>query len=297
MNSKLFEKETEYWHSIVEENLAKTIPIQQDFPPVIFDAMRYSLFQPCKRLRPIALLSACHSINGEYENAIPFAMAIEMIHTYSLIHDDLPAMDNDDFRRGTLTNHKMFGEDIAILAGDGLLTYSAEYMSKYCLDNLKKENILAMHKIMQSAGIQGMLAGQVADVYYENKEVSNEILNFIHINKTAKMISVSFEVGAIIGQASDEICELYRLAGEKLGMAFQIIDDVLDVTSTTEVLGKPVGSDEKNNKTTYVTLFGIEQSKDLAKTLTYESIDLLRETQNNVDFLINLSNYLLSRIN
>lgn len=279
----------------IEAALEKSVPEQQEFPPVIFEAMRYSLMAGGKRLRPMMVLAACEAVGGKKEDALPFACALEMIHTYSLIHDDLPAMDNDDYRRGRLTSHKVFGEDMAILAGDGLLHHAMETMADACLKNPTPQTTGAMKAIAHGAGIFGMLTGQVVDVHFEGKPLDIETLDFIHLHKTAAMIRGALEAGAIVGGADKETAEQFGLAGEKIGVAFQILDDILDVTSTLEELGKPIHSDEKNEKTTYVTLFGIEKSREIAAKLSDEAIDIWEKQGESCEFLLELTKYLLTR--
>ncbi|MDO4531770.1 MAG: polyprenyl synthetase family protein, partial [Bacillota bacterium] len=213
----------------IEGALEKCIPEQQDFPPVIYEAMRYSLLAGGKRLRPMMVLAACEAVGGKAEDALPFACALEMIHTYSLIHDDLPAMDNDDYRRGRLTNHKVFGEDMAILAGDGLLHHAMETMADACVKNPCPQTVGAMGAIAHGAGIYGMLTGQVVDVHLEGKPLDHKTLEFIHTHKTAAMIRAALEAGAICGGADEKTVAQFALAGEKIGVAFQILDDILDV--------------------------------------------------------------------
>ena len=279
----------------IEAALEKSVPEQQEFPPVIFEAMRYSLMAGGKRLRPMMVLAACEAVGGKKEDALPFACALEMIHTYSLIHDDLPAMDNDDYRRGRLTSHKVFGEDMAILAGDGLLHHAMETMADACLKNPTPQTTGAMKAIAHGAGIFGMLTGQVVDVHFEGKPLDIETLDFIHLHKTAAMIRGALEAGAIVGGADKETAEQFGLAGEKIGVAFQILDDILDVTSTLEELGKPIHSDEKNEKTTYVTLFGIEKSREIAAKLSDEAIAIWKKQGESCEFLLELTKYLLTR--
>lgn len=279
----------------IEAALERSVPEQQEFPPVIFEAMRYSLMAGGKRLRPMMVLAACEAVGGKKEDALPFACALEMIHTYSLIHDDLPALDNDDYRRGRLTSHKVFGEDMAILAGDGLLHHAMETMADACLKNPTPQTTGAMKAIAHGAGIFGMLTGQVVDVHFEGKPLDIETLDFIHLHKTAAMIRGALEAGAIVGGADKEIAEQFGLAGEKIGVAFQILDDILDVTSTLEELGKPIHSDEKNEKTTYVTLFGIEKSREIAAKLSDEAIDIWKKQGESCEFLLELTKYLLTR--
>ena len=279
----------------IEAALEKSVPEQQEFPPVIFEAMRYSLLAGGKRLRPMMVLAACEAVGGRKEDALPFACALEMIHTYSLIHDDLPAMDNDDYRRGRLTSHKVFGEDMAILAGDGLLHHAMETMADACVKNPTPQTTGAMKAIAHGAGIFGMLTGQVVDVFMEGKPLDIETLDFIHIHKTAAMIRGALEAGAVCGGADGETVAQFGLAGEKIGVAFQILDDILDVTSTLEELGKPIHSDEKNQKTTYVTLFGIEKSREIAAKLSDEAIAIWEKQGESCAFLLELTKYLLTR--
>ena len=288
-------KQMNQWIAYIEEKLKEFMPEQGKFPPVIFEAMAYSLFAGGKRLRPMMLLAACEAVGGNKEEAVPFACAMEMIHTYSLIHDDLPAMDNDDYRRGRLTNHKVFGEDMAILAGDGLLHHAMEVMADACYNNPSRKTTGAMQAIAHGAGVHGMLIGQVVDVFYEGKPLEANILEFIHINKTAAMIRASLKAGAILGGATDAVAESFALAGEKIGVAFQILDDILDVTSTMEELGKPIHSDERNEKTTYVTLYGIEKSREIACKLSDEAISIWNELGEGSIFLKDLTEYLTKR--
>lgn len=279
----------------VETALRTYIPKQEAFPPVIFEAMGYSLFAGGKRLRPIMVLAACEAVGGNKKDAMPFACALEMIHTYSLIHDDLPAMDNDDYRRGRLTSHKVYGEDMAILAGDGLLHHAMQVMAQACYEDPSQKTTGAMLAIANGAGIYGMLTGQVVDVYFEGKPLDQQTLDFIHLHKTAAMIRGALQAGARVGGASEDIVEKFGLAGEKIGVAFQILDDILDVTSTMEELGKPIHSDEKNEKTTYVTLYGIEKSREIAAKLSQEAVEIWESMGDSCRFLCELTKDLLQR--
>lgn len=290
-----FKEKMNRWIQYIELSLENYIPKQGEFPPVIFDAMRYSLLAGGKRLRPMMVLAACEAVGGDKKEAVPFACAMEMIHTYSLIHDDLPAMDNDDYRRGRLTNHKVFGEDMGILAGDGLLHNAMEVMADACCLNPCYKTVGAMQAIAHGAGIHGMLVGQVVDVFFEGKPLEAKTLDFIHLNKTAAMIRASLKAGAILGGATKEVVEKFALAGEKIGVAFQILDDILDVTSTMEELGKPIHSDEKNEKTTYVTLYGIEKSREIACKLSDEAVAIWDEQGEGCAFLNDLTKYLTKR--
>lgn len=285
----------EEYRVYIEGALEKCIPEQEVLPPDVYAAMRYSLLAGGKRLRPMLVLAACEAMGGKREDALPFACAIEMIHTYSLIHDDLPAMDNDDYRRGRLTNHKVYGEAMAILAGDGLLHHAMETMAAACVENPSAKTAGAMRTIAHGAGIYGMLAGQAADVALEGKPLDVETLDYIHLNKTAAMIRGALEAGALLGGAEAETVKGYGLAGQNIGLAFQIIDDILDVTSTTEELGKPVYSDEKNQKTTYVTLFGIEEARQIAGKLSMQAVNFWKGQGESCAFLLALTEYLTDR--
>ena len=281
----------------IDEYLEQYLPSEKEYPSIIFEAMRYSVFAGGKRLRPVLLLSACETLGGDTEKAIPFACAIEMIHSYSLIHDDLPAMDNDDYRRGMLTNHKKFGEDIAILAGDGLLHHAFEIMSDACVKYCSEKTVKAMQAIAHGAGVFGMLSGQVADVISEGKQIDEKTMYFIHKNKTAAMLQGALKAGTLLAGGTEQQIKLMEQAGEKIGVAFQIADDILDVTSTFQELGKPVHSDEKNEKNTFVTMYGIEASQKMVQTLSEEAIAIFQTFGEKADFLIELTQYLMKRKN
>ena len=231
------------------------------YPEIIYEAMGYSVFAGGKRLRPLLMLSSCEAEGGNEADVMPFACALEMIHTYSLIHDDLPEMDNDDFRRGKPTCHKQFDQGIAVLAGDGLLTYAFEIMLKKACESFEKKYVRAAEITAKFSGSCGMLVGQVVDVVSEGKKIDDTTLDFIHKNKTGGLIKTALMNGAVIAGADDDTINKYELMGDRLGLAFQIMDDILDVTSSDEVLGKPVFSDEKNEKVTYVTMYGIEKAR------------------------------------
>lgn len=283
------------WISYIEYALDERMPEQGQLPPVIFEAMRYSLLGGGKRLRPMLMLSACEAVGGKREDAEPFACAMEMIHTYSLIHDDLPAMDNDDYRRGKPTNHKVFGEDMAILAGDGLLHQAMEVMAGACKEKLSQKTVDAMYIIARGAGIHGMVAGQVVDVHFEGTPLDDTTLTYIHENKTAALIRSSLEAGAVLGGADDETVKQFAQAGKQMGIAFQVIDDILDVQGDFEKLGKPIHSDEKNQKTTFVTLYGIERSQEIARTLSEEAQAVFADMGEQGEFLCELTQYLCQR--
>ncbi|MEA4816479.1 MAG: farnesyl diphosphate synthase [Lachnospiraceae bacterium] len=280
----------------IDEKLELYLPSEADDETgIIAKAMRYSVFAGGKRLRPIILVSVTEALGGDINRAYPFACALEMIHTYSLIHDDLPAMDNDDFRRGILTNHKVFGEDIAILAGDALLNQAFEVMSKACVLYNDVSLVKAMEAIARAAGVKGMLGGQVVDVINDGKKIDEKTLRYIDKNKTAAMISGAFEAGAYIAKADEDMIRLLYEAGQNIGIAFQIQDDILDVIGDFETFGKSIGSDEKNNKTTYVTMFGLEKAKEDTAVLSKRAVEIFEGMGSSMDFLAELTRYLIKR--
>lgn len=257
--------------SQVEAALDRAIPIA--YPEKIYEAMRYSLLAGGKRLRPILCLATCELAGGTVQMAMPTACALEMIHTMSLIHDDLPAMDNDDYRRGMLTNHKVYGEDIAILAGDGLLAYAFEYVAANT-ENVPAQRVLqVVSRLGRAVGAAGLVGGQVVDLESEGKaNVSIDTLNFIHNHKTAALLEACVVCGAILAGAPEaELQKLTRYA-QNIGLAFQIVDDILDITATQEELGKTAGKDLQAQKATYPSLWGLEESQRQAKQLVQAAI-------------------------
>ncbi|MFB2646613.1 geranylgeranyl diphosphate synthase CrtE [Raphidiopsis sp. BLCC-F218] len=251
--------------------LDKSIPLV--YPETIYEAMRYSLLAGGKRVRPILCLATCEMIGGTIEMAMPTACAMEMIHTMSLIHDDLPAMDNDDYRRGKLTNHKVYGEDVAILAGDGLLALSFEFVATQTPQTVPSERTLQVIARMGSAsGAPGLVGGQVVDLASEGQSnISLETLNFIHNHKTAALLEASVVCGGIIAGASPQDIQKLTCYSQNIGLAFQIIDDILDITATKEQLGKTAGKDIESAKVTYPSLWGIEESRLKAQELVEEA--------------------------
>ncbi len=264
------------YKDIIEEHLDKILPNEEGYQKKIYEAMRYSIFAGGKRLRPFLILKTCEMVSGNYKNALPFASAIEMIHTYSLIHDDLPAMDDDDLRRGRPTNHKVFGEAIAILAGDGLLNFAFETMIKAMINDNSEKYINAFNEISKAAGIHGMIGGQVVDILSENKEIDKDTLDFIHKKKTSALIEASVVAGGILGGATNEEVEALRDYGRSIGLGFQIRDDILDRIGNVENLGKDIGSDEENNKATYLSLYGIDNAIEKTKELCTNACNSLR---------------------
>lgn len=281
----------------VEEILKKYIPREEGFHKNIVKAMKYSLLSGGKRLRPILTIEACKVVGGNVKDAYPFAIAVEMIHTYSLIHDDLPQLDNDDLRRGRPTNHKVFGEDMAILAGDALLNYAFEVMLS---GSIGKENpekyLLAINEIAKSAGIEGMIGGQVVDIESEGKLIQKDKLHYIHLNKTAALIIGCMRAGAIIGNATEHELNMISYYAKKIGIAFQVVDDILDVEGEEEKLGKKVGSDIERKKSTYPSILGMKTSKEIANELIEEAKDKISEFEES-EFLVNLADYIISREN
>ncbi|MBR8836012.1 MAG: polyprenyl synthetase family protein [Stigonema ocellatum SAG 48.90 = DSM 106950] len=251
---------------LCETALDQAISIR--YPEKIYEAMRYSLLAGGKRLRPILCLATCEMTGGTTAMALPTACAVEMIHTMSLIHDDLPAMDNDDYRRGKLTNHKVYGEDIAILAGDGLLAYAFEFVANHT-QNVPIERVLQVIALLgRATGAAGLVGGQVLDLESEGKtDISLETLNFIHNHKTAALLEASVVCGAILAGATDENLQRLSRYSQNIGLAFQIVDDILDITATQEQLGKTAGKDQKAQKVTYPSLWGLEESRHRAQQI------------------------------
>ncbi|CEH35393.1 polyprenyl synthetase family protein [Romboutsia lituseburensis] len=280
----------------IEELLNKYMPKEEGYQKTIMESMNYSLSAGGKRLRPILTLEACKIVGGNEEDAIPFAVAIEMIHTYSLIHDDLPALDNDDLRRGRKTNHIVYGEDMAILAGDALLNYAFEVMLSSSLGKKNPEKYLrAINEIAKSSGIYGMIGGQVVDVQSENEQIPKEKLDYIHNNKTAAIIIGCMRAGAIIGDANEEQIDEITKYAKNIGLSFQIVDDILDIVGDEAKLGKKVGSDIDNNKSTYPSLLGLEKSKEIANELISEAKKSIEKLSENVEFLNGLADYIIAR--
>ena len=283
--------------SIVNEYLNKII-IEKDNPQkIIYEAMNYSLLSGGKRLRPVLLIGAYELFRNDINKVLPFACAMEMIHAYSLIHDDLPAMDNDDYRRGKLSNHKKFGEANAILAGDALLNKAFETGLEAAI-NLNSENALKALKIIaESSGTEGMIGGQVADMEGVFNISSVEDLKYMYSLKTGAIIKSSIKAGAILAGASQDEIKALEIYAEKIGIAFQIEDDILDVVSTREKLGKTIGSDAVNNKTTYLTFKSMEEAKNDVEKFTLEAIESLSIFGDKSKYLIQLAKYLTGREN
>ena len=283
----------------VEQVIQSFLPEEVGYQKTVLEAMNYSVLAGGKRLRPMLMEETYKLFGGSGKIVEPFMAAMEMIHTYSLVHDDLPAMDNDEYRRGRKTTHVVYGEGMAILAGDGLLNFAFETALKaFDMEPVNPAIGKAMQVLAKKAGIYGMIGGQTADIEAENMDqskVSNDLLLFIHENKTAALIQSSMMIGAILAGASEEDVKALEKIAYNVGIAFQIQDDILDITSSLEVLGKMTGSDEKNNKVTYVTLNGMEKSKEDVEKLSKEALDLLSSFENKNEFLNQLIEELITR--
>jgi geranylgeranyl diphosphate synthase, type II len=271
--------------------------VRPGYPDTIYAAMRYSLLAGGKRLRPILCLASCEAIGGNIELAMPTACALEMIHTMSLIHDDLPAMDDDDYRRGKLTNHKVYGEDIAILAGDGLLAYAFEYIATQTQGVSADRVLKAIAHLARAVGAEGLVGGQVVDLESEGKDISVETLTYIHNHKTGTLLEACVICGAVLAGATEaEIAKLSQFA-QKIGLAFQIIDDILDITATQAELGKTAGKDLQAQKATYPKLWGLEESKRQADKLVTDAKSILAEFGERAIPLQALADYITDRKN
>lgn len=280
----------------VEQIVTSFLPKEEGYQKTVLEAMNYSVSAGGKRLRPMLMLETYRMFGGESKVIEPFMAAIEMIHTYSLIHDDLPAMDNDEYRRGRKTTHVVYGEAMAILAGDALLNYAFETAaSAFVLDEGNPAIGKAFMILASKAGVYGMIGGQVLDVESEGKEIDADTLKFIHIHKTSALLESAMLIGAVLAGASEQQQRTVELAARELGLAFQIRDDILDVTGNTDELGKPVGSDEKNHKNTYVALEGLEKAKEDVKRYSESAIDRLKSLPVRNEFLYELIEELIDR--
>lgn len=290
----------EDYRDMIEEHLMDFIPDVDHKSITLYESMKYSLSSGGKRIRPVLLLAVCDFCGGNIEEALPYACAIEYIHTYSLIHDDLPCMDNDDLRRGNPTNHKVFGEAMATLAGDGLQSAAFEAMNRdmllYFDDSSALNNrIRASYEIIRGSGCRGIVAGQVADMEAEDKSCSKEMLDYIHLTKTAALIVAAVRAGARLGSCDEDMLNQLNTYAENLGLAFQIRDDILDVEGQEEEMGKKTGMDSVNKKATYPSLYGIEASKDRLNELTDTAINALAQYYDNAEVLTKLAKELAIR--
>lgn len=283
-------------------NALSTIIVEKEGPAnTIYKAMNYSLMAGGKRLRPVLMLAVCEMLEGDVEDIMPYACGLEMIHTYSLVHDDLPAMDNDDYRRGKLTNHKVFGYATAILAGDALLNYSFEYMLAAILDKSRVKNyslesgIKAIAYIARAAGVNGMIGGQIADIESEGKKITYEELEYIHNHKTGALIRASVMIPAILAQLDDDRKKALENYSSNIGLAFQVKDDILDSEGEFGLLGKSVGKDMNSAKSTFVSFHGIDNSRRILKTLVENATESLEIFGEKASFLKELAAYIAER--
>lgn len=293
IHAYLLEKRT-----IIETFLADYFNQSSNEPSIIFESMRYSLFAGGKRVRPILALASYEACEKDSSDIIPQAASVELIHTYSLIHDDLPSMDDDDLRRGKPTNHKVFGEAIAILTGDALLTEAFRMMTDVDNDSIKPSSLmLAVQELAKAAGAHGMVGGQVQDIMSENANPSLDMVNFIHSKKTAAMITACLRIGAILADAGEDSLQSLTDYGERIGFAFQIVDDILDIEGTTEDLGKTSGADQSRHKMTYPFIVGLNQAKQKAEELVQEATVSLELFSHKADPLRAIAQYLIKRRN
>jgi geranylgeranyl diphosphate synthase type II len=283
--------------AVIDHALGLFLPNTAEPSADVVRAMQYSLFAGGKRLRPILCIAGAEAVGGEERRVIPIACALEMIHTYSLIHDDLPAMDNDDMRRGKPTSHRMFGEALALLAGDGLLSEAFRLMADpECLgDGDPRACLRVIHMIAVAAGYRGMLGGQTVDILSEGKTADPSTVNFIHTHKTGALISVSVAAGAVLGGGSSEQVEALSIFGSKIGLAFQIADDILDIEGESEHTGKGVGGDARKGKMTYPAAFGVDGSRSVQYGLVEEALASVDAFDHRADPLRSIAGYIIER--
>jgi len=291
-----FKAYVEARRAMVDAALDRVLPPESAAPATIHRAMRYSVLAPGKRLRPILVIAGAEAAGGRADDVMDTACALELIHAYSLIHDDLPAMDDDDYRRGRLTNHRVFGEAVAILAGDALLTLAFRLIAGNAARVAAPDVVGAVvAEVADAAGTGGMVGGQVVDIESEGKSIAPEMLDYIHLNKTASLIRAALRVGALLAGGRAELVGAMSRAGEALGLAFQIVDDILDVEGSLAELGKTAGSDERKQKATYPSLHGLPASKARARALIEETKDLLAPLGPAADPIRALADYVLER--
>ncbi|MGI6722131.1 MAG: polyprenyl synthetase family protein [Anaerovoracaceae bacterium] len=296
----MMNKDFERYKEIIDMHLVDLLPDVDHKSITVYESMKYSLTAGGKRIRPCLLMGACEFCGGDVKSALPYACALEYVHTYSLIHDDLPCMDDDEFRRGMKTNHIVFGETMATLAGDGLLTTAFEAMMKdmflYFDDEKElKKRVRASYEIAKGAGCAGMLAGQVADIENEGKSCSGEMLDYIDLNKTAALIVAAVRAGAQIGGADEDTMKNLTAYAENLGLAFQIVDDILDVVGDEKEMGKKTGVDAGRNKATYPAVYGLEAARERLQELTDNALAAISEYYDNAEFFADLVRELAER--
>ncbi len=283
--------------TLVDKALQKFMPNPSGLASDVIKAMNYSLFAGGKRIRPILCIAGAEAVGGSADSVVPVACAIELIHTYSLIHDDLPVMDNDDFRRGKPTNHTVFGEAVALLAGDGLLTLAFNLMAGYGAEEKveKKALLRVIDLIASAAGYRGMVGGQVVDIIYEGKEPDATVVEYIHRHKTAALISVSVTAGTILAGGNEDEEKAMNSYGQQIGLAFQIADDILNIEGDRKAMGKGTGSDKEKGKITYPSVFGTAESKTIQKELIENAIESLKKFDTRAEPLRDLARYIIER--
>lgn len=302
-NSKKFKIKYDYFLKKINDTLSALVTEKDSPENTIYRAMNYSLMAGGKRLRPVLLLAVSEMLGINLDQVMPYACALEMIHTYSLIHDDLPAMDNDDYRRGILTNHKVFGDATAILAGDALLNYAFEYMLECVIDKSRKRSysleagVKAISYIAKAAGVNGMIGGQIVDIESEGKEITCEQLEYIHKHKTGALIKASVMVPAILALLDEEKKKVLEKYSSNIGLAFQVKDDILDAEGDFKLLGKSTGKDARIGKSTFVSFYGIEDSREILYKLIREAVDSLQIFEEKAFFLKELAIYIAERKN
>lgn len=292
-----FKEELKEYQNVVENELQKYLRNKNCPEGRLNESMEYSLISGGKRLRPILILSTYKLFNKDASICMPYAVAIEMVHNFSLIHDDLPGIDNDDFRHGKLTNHKKFNEATAILAGDGLLNYAYIVISNDLKNTKNQEELQKKINVFYefSNAIDRMIAGEYVDTEFEGKPISSDYLEYMHKNKTGALIRLCVRIGAILGNATEEQLEELTHYAEKIGLAFQIKDDILSEEGDELITGKPVGNDRERNKCTYVTKYGLQESKDILERITNEAVQIVEKYGENGEFLKELALYIKNR--
>lgn len=279
---------------LINERLDFYLQDYKAIPDILRKSIKYSIKNSGKRFRPVLCLLTANSLNCSYDKVLPTACAIEFIHTYSLIHDDLPSIDNDDLRRGKPTCHKIFGEDIAILTGDALFAEAFNIILKYQdAENIKKLEVLS--EIGEASGALGMVAGQIVDVYFTGKEITKQKLIYMHNNKTGKLITASVRCGAIISGVSQDYLERFTKYSQNIGLAFQITDDILDIISSSDLIGKTAGKDLIQNKNTFPSMYGIEKSRKIAEEKVEQAIEIIKSMDIDYKWLIKIAKFLLLR--
>jgi geranylgeranyl diphosphate synthase type II len=289
----ILKKDIKEKRELVNIEIDRFLPRKDEYPKQIHKAIRHTLFAGGKRLRPYLMINAYLLFEDDIRKTLLVAGAIELLHSYTLIHDDLPEIDNDDYRRGKKACHVVFGSDIALLAGDALLVYAFEAINSTSLD--EKIKLKMIRELAIESGYKGIIAGQIVDILSEGKKVDKETLSYIHNNKTARLINLSIRFGCYLANASAEDQQILETFGQKLGLVFQIVDDILDIEGDTETLGKSVGKDKKVKKVTFPSVYGLEKSKEMAKNLITEAKALLNPYGEKANMLLMLSDFVLTR--